>query len=113
TGAPLANVSVYKRLHLQSDLTDNKGRYELHLHASSRPPVIHVSKFYFNDTSFIAQQEYDQSINIAISPIRSVKLNTVTIKPNSFLGQAWVNRLFISSRQKVRDINLSHFFIRQ
>lgn len=113
TGAPLANVSVYESAQLQSDLTDKKGRYLLHLHTTAGPSIIHVSKFYFNDTSLIIQPGYDQSVDVAISPIRSVQLNTVTIKPNTFLGQAWVNRFFTSSRQKIRDINLSHFLIKQ
>jgi hypothetical protein len=40
-------------------------------------------------------------------------LDSVIVMPGTALERSWIGRLFISSRQKVRDLNLSGFFVRQ
>src|SRR5699024_5124748 len=56
---------------------------------------------------------YDQTLTIAISPIQQLTLNPVTIIADSAGNKNRINNFLLSSRQKIRDINLRRFFIKQ
>ena len=112
-GAPLSGVSVFERGQYLSTLTDSAGRFALRLRATNQPVALYIRKFYFNDTILLRPSGWDQSLAISLTPIRSIALQPVTVRPDAFLGQSWINRLLSSSRWTIRDLNLQDFFVRQ
>lgn len=116
TGAPIADASVYETHEFASTLSDRNGYFQLRVRGareSSGVVVLNVSKARFNDTTYLVAAAPDRALRLQVSPIRSVTLDSVIVTPESALEHSWIGQLFISSKQKVRDINLSGFFVRQ
>lgn len=113
TGAKISDASVYETRQLVSTLTDANGYFQLKIRGPSPVAMLRVSKSNFNDTAYLLQAEAGREVTLGVSPIRSVVLDSVIVMPGSDLENSWLGKLFISSRQKVRDLNLSSFFVRQ
>jgi hypothetical protein len=113
TGEKMTQASVYERKQFASTLTDASGYYQLKLRSHASTDTLLISKHGYNDTSLLIHAGYDQRLDIALSPIRFIRLNPVTVTPSTQIEGTWFGRLFMSSRQKVRDINLSRFFLDQ
>lgn len=108
SGEKISQASIYESRQLVATLSDAQGTFMLHLRDHSLPPLITISKAGYNDTSFVTSSR--QPLVITLSPIRSVVLKPVTVTPYSRLERNWLGKFFISSRQKMQDINLSRFF---
>lgn len=122
TGARIPNASVYETRQFVSTLSDQDGYFQLRVRGSrgdrvsgesSGGVMLNVSKVHFNDTTYLVAAAPDHPLKLEVSPIRSVMLDSVIVTPGSALEHSWIGQLFISSKQKVRDINLSGFFVRQ
>lgn len=113
TGEKVHQVSVYEGRQFISTLTDESGYYQLKLRSHIPTDTLLVSKHGYNDTAVLIHTGYDQQLDIGLTPIRSIRLSPVTVTPNTPIEETWFGRLFLSSRQKVRDINLSQFFLDQ
>jgi hypothetical protein len=113
TGEKIPNASVYEHRQLVSTLTDKEGYFQMRLHNRLPDVLIGVSKINFNDTLYRLRSGYDQTLAFTLSPIRTIMLQPVTVTPYSQIEGTWFGKFFISSRQKIRDINLSRFFVKQ
>lgn len=113
TGESIPNASVYESRDFISTLTDADGYFQLKVREPARRTLVRVSKVNFNDTAFQLPVDFTGEMTIGVSPIRSIMLDSITVTPYSGLEGSWFGKLFISSRQKIQDINLSRFFVRQ
>ena len=113
TGARIPEASVYETAQFSSTLSDKDGYFQLRVRGASGPVMLRVSKVSYNDTAYLLEASPDQVVKLEISPVRSVVLDSVIVTPESALERSWIGQLFISSKQKVRDLNLSGFFVRQ
>lgn len=111
TGERIPEASVYESARFVSTLTDRNGYFQLRIRGPSSAALLHVSKLHFNDTAYLLRADESREVTLGVSPIRTVTLDSVIIKPGP--ENSWLGRLLISSRQKVTDINLSRFFVRQ
>jgi hypothetical protein len=85
----------------------------LRLHNRSPDVTIRISKLGFNDTLYVVRSEENKDIVLPVSPIRTIALKPVTITPYQGIGGKWLGKWLISSGQKISDINISDFFVRQ
>lgn len=113
TGEKLADASVYEIGQFVSTLTDEQGQFRLRLHNRSPDISVQVSKRGFNDTLYRLRSGREQTAVLLLSPIRTVALKPVTITPDYGIEKYGLGRWLISSRQKISDLNISDFFVRQ
>lgn len=113
TGEKIPNVSIYESRQFASTLTDEKGYFQLHLKNRFSDLLIGVSKVNFKDTLIQINSRVDQELTFMLSPARPILLPAVTIHSSSKIERMWPGRLFITSKQKIRDLNLSGFFVKQ
>lgn len=113
TGAKIPNASVSVQQQYLTTLTDQDGYF--HLRFKNRFPDIQigVNKIYFKDTLFQLYPAGSQDLLIGLSPIHNVTLPEVTITGSSRVGRMWLGKWLISSKQNIRDINFSKFFVKQ
>ncbi|GAA4317371.1 STN and carboxypeptidase regulatory-like domain-containing protein [Compostibacter hankyongensis] len=110
TGEKIPSASVYEKRQLVAVLTDERGFYRLRLRHRHAHTLLTVSRMGYNDTVLSLPAGSNLRQDIAISPLRFVYLRPVTITPYSKIEGTRLGRFFLSSRQKVQDINLSRFF---
>lgn len=113
TGEKIPNASVYETRQLVTTLTNDQGYFQLRMHNRFPDVMIGVSKASYIDTIYPLRSGYDQVTTLTLSPIRTITLKPVTITPYGKLGNTWYGKFFFSSKQKVRDINLNQFFVKQ
>ncbi|HET8572535.1 MAG TPA: hypothetical protein VFL76_01575 [Edaphocola sp.] len=113
TGMKIPNASVSVQRQYLTTLTDQDGYF--HLRFKNRFPEIQmaVNKIYFKDTLFQLYRVSNQNLIIALSPIHNVMLPEVKITGSSRMRSMWLSKWLISSRQNIRDINFSKFFVKQ
>lgn len=105
TGKKLKQASVYEKRLLQSTLTDNDGYFKLRFKGEHKDVILNASKETYRDTALIF-------------------LSDITIKPESYddpdkekgamfsnaIEQLGIGRFFISSRQRIQNLNIPSFF---
>lgn len=100
---PLKQVSIYERNQLVSTLTDDRGNFELKLANPAESITLTATKENFRDTSLLLLQE--------------VKINSTKKKTYKYHPEETVNKVgrgfarwFISSKQRIQNLNLGGFF---
>lgn len=112
TGKRIPDASIYIQRQYETTLTDENGHFRLKFKSRFPDIQIGVSKVYFKDT-LIRFRSGNNKIQIELSPIQRVSLPPVNVVGSSKMGNMWLSKLFISSKQKIRDINLGSFFVKQ
>ena len=109
TGRGIDHATVYVKEQLQSTLTDRQGSFKLRLRVRSPTPVITVSKEWYADTDIVIHAGYDQELHIDMRPVIPDSLSPVFVS-SSNVERSWWGRFFLTSRQRMQGLNLSHFF---
>jgi hypothetical protein len=109
TGRGIDHATVYVKEQLQSTLTDGQGSFKLRLRIRSATPVITASKEWYADTDIVIHAGYDQSLHIEVRPVIPDSLSPVFVSSSGVERSGW-GRFFLSSRQRMQGLNLSHFF---
>lgn len=104
TGKRIKQASVYEKRLLQSTLTDDNGFFKLRFKGEHREVVLTASKDTYRDTTLIF-------------------LSDITVKPGSYQGDdgevnafynsvetSGLGRFFISSKQRIQNMNIPNFF---
>lgn len=100
---PIANASVYEKNLLQSTLTDQDGAFTLKLKNISQTIAITISKLNYKDiTSFFLPE-------ITVFKNKRKNSNRYIDDAPSELGQTFLGRLLITSRQKIQTANTGGF----
>lgn len=113
TGEKIPNASVYVQRQFATVLTNREGYFQLKI--KNRFPDIQIgfSKMDYKDTLLHLTPENHENLFISLSHIRVVTLPTVNVSATSKIENMWLSRWLLSSKQKIRDINLSNFFVKQ
>lgn len=113
TGKKIPDASVSVQQQYLTTLTDREGYF--HLRFKNRFPEIQiaVNKIYFKDTLFQLHHFDNQNFIIGLSRSHNDTLPEVKITGSSRVGGMWLSKWLISSRQNIRDINFSKFFVKQ
>lgn len=112
SGGKISNVSISVPQAFKTTLSDTSGRF--YLRFKNRHPRIHVqvNRTGYKDTSFYVEPGVWENLQIPLEPMRNITLPQVDVRASS-MDTMLLSRLFISSKQKIRDMNLSDFFVRQ
>jgi hypothetical protein len=102
TGKKLYNASVYERNSLESTLTDLNGHFQLKIKANGMI-TLNVSKELYRDTSI----NLLNNVNVSIKP-REYYYSADAA--NSKSDRSWLGRMFLSSGQKIQNLNLGGIF---
>ncbi len=106
TGEPVSYATVYDRQQLISTMTDEKGFFQLQLKDKRQAVNINISKVSYADTMVRLSGAPSQAPRISIQPI-SYTLDSVVI---SGVERTWLAKRFLSTKQTMNSLNLSHFF---
>jgi hypothetical protein len=123
TGEKIQDVSIYETQHLISSMTDANGFFSLKLKNKYPSAFISISKNEYRDTSIQIQASYNHNVEIAlikkdnfpISVAKEIGDNRVEdVKINdpieSKIESKWISNLLLSSKQKIRSLNLKKFY---
>ena len=117
TGQPLHNASVYESVQLISTMTNDQGFYRLRLRERDKekpmPVMLTVSKELYKDTIMMVSGGYDQEISASIKPAVAITLGIVDVNQYSRVGETWLGKVFLTSKQRYQSLNLSRFFADQ
>lgn len=105
TGKKVKQASVYEKRLLQSTLTDNDGYFRLRFKGDHKEVILNASKETYRDTALVF-------------------LADITIKPESYddpdkekgtmfsnaIEDLGIGRFFISSAQRIQNLNIPNFF---
>lgn len=105
TGKKVKQASVYEKRLLQSTLTDNDGYFKLRFKGEYKEVILNASKETYRDTALIF-------------------LSDITVKPESYddpdkekgamfsnaIQELGIGRFFISSKQRIQNLNIPTFF---
>lgn len=111
TGQPLDNASVYLPALFRTTLSDTSGYFNLRYKSRAPDLQVGISRAGYKDTLFHIPAG-NQQVRVPLTELRSITLPEVEVVASD-LDTMWLSRLFISSRQKIRDVNLGAFFVRQ
>jgi hypothetical protein len=137
TGTAISNASVYERERLLSTLTNDDGYFKIKLKAKYKTAVLSVSKEAYLDTTVVLRPKFNQSVTITIVPLESDN-QLVTVSPNDYflpdsilvevknaagtekyvyrksdslkVEKTAMGRFLLSSKQKIQNLNIKHFF---
>lgn len=110
TGERLSNVTVYEDQILASTLTNEQGYFKLPIKNKRQLKTISivVRKESFSENVVALNAGYDQELVLPIVPSKEVYLKDVVIKKEDEEPN-WANKFFISSKQKIQNINIGNF----
>jgi hypothetical protein len=110
TGERLSNVTVYEDQILASTLTNEQGYFKLPIKNKRQLKKISivVRKESFSENVVALNAGYDQELILPIVPSKEVYLKDVVIKKENEEPN-WANKFFISSKQKIQNINIGNF----
>lgn len=110
TGERLSNATVYEDQILASTLTNDKGYFKLPIKNKKRLKTISivVRKESFSENVIALNAGYDQELILPIVPSKEVYLKDVVIKKEDEEPN-WANKFFISSKQKIQNLNIGNF----
>ncbi|QEM04015.1 carboxypeptidase-like regulatory domain-containing protein [Mucilaginibacter rubeus] len=101
TGKKLYNASVYEKNSLESTLTDQNGYFQLKIKANGMI-TLNVSKELYRDTSI----NFLNNVNVSI---KSRQYYYSADAANSKSDRSWLGRMFLSSGQKIQNLNLGGY----
>ncbi|WEA02141.1 carboxypeptidase-like regulatory domain-containing protein [Mucilaginibacter sp. SJ] len=101
TGKKLYNASVYEKNSLESTLTDQNGYFQLKIKANGMI-TLNVSKELYRDTSI----NFLNNVNVSI---KSREYYYSADAANSKSDRSWLGRMFLSSGQKIQNLNLGGY----
>jgi hypothetical protein len=101
TGKKLYNASVYEKNSLESTLTDQNGYFQLKIKANGMI-TLNVSKKLYRDTSI----NFLNNVNVSI---KSREYYYSADAANSKSDRSWLGRMFLSSGQKIQNLNLGGY----
>jgi len=101
TGKKLYNASVYEKNSLESTLTDQNGYFQLKVKANGMI-TLNVSKELYRDTSI----NFLNNVNVSI---KSREYYYSADAANSKSDRSWLGRMFLSSGQKIQNLNLGGY----
>lgn len=101
TGLPIPNASVYEKRLLVATLTNDKGYFSLRLKSDGQV-VLTVSKEQYKDASVSFLNDVTISLNH-----RNVYYSADTTSGG--VARNWLGRIFISSKQRIQNINLGGY----
>lgn len=119
TGEKISDATIYEKQHLISSMTDENGFFSMKLKNKYPTASITVSKDNYNDTSIQIQASYNHKVEIALTkkevfPTYVSKEKEITdfedIKTNDKVESKWISTLVLSSKQKIRSLNLKKFY---
>lgn len=113
TGRPVSKATIYERMQLISTMTNEQGFFRIRLRERDQITALTVSKDLYKDTAMIIISGHDQEMKASIKPSNPIMLSIVDVSQYSHVEQTLLGRLFLSSRQRVRSLNLSEFFTKQ
>ncbi|RFM27377.1 carboxypeptidase-like regulatory domain-containing protein [Deminuibacter soli] len=110
SGSYVSGASVYETQQLVSALTNDKGYFRLRLRGRYAAATINVSKDMYQDTVLPVAAGYDQQLQLSIVPAPVAELTPVVVTKHVKVEKTWLGRFFLSSKQKMRSLNLNSFF---
>lgn len=125
TGQPLAEATVYEKNNLLSAMTDETGRFAMKLKRKYQTAQLNVSKDGFEDTTVSVQSNHNQQMTVALYRVQPAyvmgppvlnDLGHPAPAADTLAGgdlnveRRWLSNVFLSSRQKIRSLNLRRFY---
>ncbi len=125
SGEKLGNTTIYEKMNLLSTMTDDEGYFSLKLKKKFSIAEISISKENYIDTTITIVKNHNQQITIALTeqtPVYVLRETETDTKGGIVVASAniidnlfpeektWVGRLFISSKQKIQNLNLKKFY---
>ena len=130
TGERLADATVYEKVNLISTLTDHNGKFSMRLKNKYKTASLSFSKDGYSDTTLDIKSNFDQNMSIALSKLDPPYVAFGPPRPDDFIentrqapkqdiiqGESefsvehkWISRLLISSKQRIRSMNLKRFY---
>lgn len=130
TGERLADATIYEKVNLISTLTDHDGTFVLKLKNKYHTAFISISKDGFEDTTVEVKSNFDQRMSIALTKVEPpyiaygpqlhddyyksgsspVVSSNVAIASEFSVERKWISSLLLSSKQRVRSMNLKRFY---
>ena len=107
TGLPIADATVYSKDQLRSTFTNADGSYSLPLNADRILTDVSAGKVGYLDTTADLRTLSSDTLLFFLSP-ETVSPDSITVKTS--ISRSWTWRLLLSSRQRLRSLNLRHFF---
>jgi len=126
SGDKLQDATIYEKNNLISTMTDEKGAFSLKLKNKYNTASISISKSDYYDTTVIVKSNFNQKLTIAISKKEPAFVALPQPDDTSFdteqfvknttenqflkIEKRWFTNFFISSKQKIRSLNLKRFY---
>jgi hypothetical protein len=113
TGERLSNVTVYEDQVLASTLTNEHGYFKLPIKNKKKLKTISIiaRKESYTETYVDLNAGYDQELVLPILPSSEIMLEGVVIKSEE--ESSWANKIFLSSKQKIQNINIGSFIAKR
>lgn len=103
TGKRVKQASVYEKRLLQSTLTDDNGYFKLRFKGNHSEVILTASKDTYRDTTLVFLSD------ITVKP-GSYKGAADEVNPYNAIGSSGIGRFFISSKQRLQNLNIPNFF---
>ncbi|MBE9600975.1 hypothetical protein [Pedobacter sp. MC2016-24] len=103
TGKRVKQASVYEKRLLQSTLTDDNGYFKLRFKGNHSEVILTASKDTYRDTTLVFLSD------ITVKP-GSYKGADDEVNPYNAIGSSGIGRFFISSKQRLQNLNIPNFF---
>jgi hypothetical protein len=112
TGERISNVTIYEDQILASTLSNEQGYFKLPIKNKRKLKKISiiVRKESYSENAVALNAGYDQELILPIVPSKEIYLNDVIIKKEPTEEQNWATKFFISSKQRIQNINIGTFF---
>lgn len=105
TGRKVKQASVYEKRLLQSTLTDNDGFFKLRFKGEHKEVILTASKETYRDTALV----FLADITIKPESYDDPDKEKGTVSSNA-IAELGISRFFISSTQKIQNLNIPSFF---
>lgn len=105
TGRKIKQASVYEKRLLQSTLTDDNGFFRLRFKGDHQEVILNASKENYRDTALI----FLADITVKPESYNDPDKEKGTVFANT-LENLGISRFFISSKQRIQNLNLPNFF---
>lgn len=105
SGRKVKQASVYEKRLLQSTLTDNDGYFKLRFKGEHKEVILTASKENYRDTALV----FLADINIKPESYNDPDKEKGSRFSNA-IEQLGIGRFFISSRQRIQNMNIPNFF---
>ncbi|MBL7712506.1 MAG: hypothetical protein JNL13_08590 [Chitinophagaceae bacterium] len=112
TGERLSNVTVYEDQVLASTLTNEHGYFKLPIKNKKKLKTVSIiaRKEAYTEAYVDLNAGYDQELVLPILPSSEIILEGVVVKNEE---SSWASRIFLSSKQKIQNINIGSFMAKR